>query len=104
MVILLLLAVSLSIYIGIRVGPSDLQLVSRYSAFGISHLYTEQWFYLILFAVFGFIAAISHIAIATKLLIVKNKPLAYMFTWLGIIVLLLAFSVSSSVINVWSPV
>lgn len=103
-IIIVLLAVSLSIYIGVSVHPSDLQLVTHYTAFGVTHLYRDQWFYLFSFIGFALLAAILHIAIAVKLYLTKGHPLAIMFAWLGIGVLIFAWVTAMSIINVWSPV
>ena len=100
----ILLAASLIIYIIVKVHPSDLQLVTHYTAFGVTHLYRDQWFYLLTFIIFAILAAFLHIAIAIKLYITKGHPLAIMFAWLGIGVLLLAWITAMSIINVWSPV
>lgn len=100
---LLLLALSFVTYIILSVHPSELQLVSHYSAFGITHLYRDQWYYLLSFALFGLVIAVLHIAIAIKLLIIKGPSLAVMFTWLGIAIILFGWIMSAAVINVWSP-
>ncbi|MBC7943071.1 hypothetical protein H7X68_01035 [Candidatus Saccharibacteria bacterium] len=100
---LLLLALSFVIYIGLNVRPSELQLVSHYSAFGVTHLYRDQWFYLLNFGVFGLFASIIHVIIAVKIFIVKGISLAILFAWLGIVIILLAWITSFAVLNVWYP-
>ncbi len=99
--ILLLLAISFAIYIGLSVRPSELQLVSHCSAFGVTHLYRDQWFYLLTFAVFGLFAALIHIIIAIKLLLIKGHSLAVLFAWLGIAIVLLAWMTAYAVINIY---
>jgi len=98
-----LLSAALIIYIIVKVHPSDLQLVTHYTAFGVTHLYRDQWFYLFTFIIFAILAAFLHIAIAIKIYITKGHPLAVLFAWLGIGVLLLAWITAMSIINVWSP-
>ena len=83
-IVIVLLALSLSIYIAIRVSPSDLQLVTHYTAFGVTHLYRDQWFYLLTFIGFALLTAFFHIAISLKIYLTKGHPLAVMFAWLGI--------------------
>lgn len=100
---ILLLALSFVIYIGLNVRPSELQLVSHYSAFGVTHLYRDQWFYLLNFGVFGLFASIIHVIIAVKIFIVKGSSLAILFAWLGIVIILLAWITSFAVLNVWYP-
>ncbi len=100
---LLLLALSFVVYIGFKVRPSDLQLVSHYSAFGVTHLYRDQWFYLLSFGLFGLFVAVIHVILTVKLFIVKGDSLAVAFAWLGIVVMLLAWATAFAVLNVWSP-
>ncbi|MBC7869004.1 hypothetical protein H7X69_02405 [Candidatus Saccharibacteria bacterium] len=100
---LLLLAFSFVVYIGFKVRPSDLQLVSHYSAFGVTHLYRDQWFYLWSFGLFGFFVAAIHVILTVKLFMVKGDSLAVAFAWLGIVVMLLAWATAFAVLNVWSP-
>lgn len=99
----ILLSIGFVVYIGFQVRPSELQLVSHYSAFGITHLYRDQWFYLLNFGLFGIFAAALHIILAVKILMLKGPSLAISFAWMGIILILLAWATAYAVINVWSP-
>ncbi|MFZ3009468.1 MAG: hypothetical protein WA030_00400 [Candidatus Microsaccharimonas sp.] len=91
-------------YIILAVRPSELQLVTHYTAYGVTHLYRSQWWYLLGFGGFALLAAFLHISIAIKMYITKGHPLAIMFAWMGIGILLFAWVTSFSIINVWSPV
>ena len=91
-------------YIFVTVRPSELQLVTHYSAYGVTHLYRDQWFYLLSFAGFGILVAVLHTILAIKLFLTKGHPLAIMFAWIGIGIIILAWVTSFSIINVWSPV
>ncbi|CAN5404414.1 hypothetical protein BH10PAT4_BH10PAT4_1880 [soil metagenome] len=99
--ILVLLAISFAIYIGLNVRPSELQLVSHCSAFGVTHLYRDQWYYLLTFGFFGLFAAAIHIMLAVKLLMIKGHSLAIMFAWLGIAIVVLAWMTVFAVINIY---
>jgi hypothetical protein len=103
-IVTLVLMVAYVAYILITVRPSELQLVTHYTAYGVTHLYRDQWFYLLSFAAFGLMVAFLHITIAIKMYITKGHPLAIMFAWLGIGIIILAWVTSFSIINVWSPV
>ncbi|MFZ2125914.1 MAG: hypothetical protein WAV04_00160 [Candidatus Microsaccharimonas sp.] len=103
-IVTVVLMVAYMAYIFITVRPSELQLVTHYTAYGVTHLYRDQWFYLLSFAAFGLIVALLHLAIAIKMYITKGHPLAIMFAWLGIGIIILAWVTSFSIINVWSPV
>lgn len=103
-IILVLLTIAFVIYIALTVHPSDLQLVTHYTAFGVTHLYRDQWFYLLSFIGFAVLSTFLHIAIAIKIYITKGHPLAIMFLWLGIGIIIFAWITAISIINVWSPV
>lgn len=103
-VITLVLTVIFVTYILLAVRPSELQLVTHYTAYGVTHLYRNQWFYLLSFAAFGILVALFHIALAIKLYVTKGHPLAIMFAWLGIGIIVFAWITSASIINVWSPI
>lgn len=102
--IMLLLALVSAIVIGFSVHPSELQLVSHYSAFGVTHFYRDQWFYLFVFIAFGPLLAILHSIIAIKLLIVKGHAIAIMFTWFAIGILFIGWTTALAVLNVWTPI
>jgi len=97
------LAIIFVIYVAIAVKPSDLQLVTHYTAYGITHLYRSQWFYFWSFAIFAVLVALIHVAIGLKLYLAKGHPLAILFVWLGFCIILFAWITTSAIINVWSP-
>lgn len=99
-IIIVLLAMGFVLYILLAVRPSELQQVTHYTAFGVTHLYRDQWFYLLSFAGFAIITAFMHIAIALKLYITKGHPLAITFAWMGIGVLVLGWLTSLWLINI----
>ena len=99
---LFLLTIIFAITTSLSIQQSEIQLVSHYSSFGITHFYRDQWFYLISFVLSGIIFAILHIIVAIKLLVVKNRLFAIMFTWLGIgIIVLGCWTTAMTVINIW---
>lgn len=103
-VITLVLALGFISYIIINVRPSELQLVTHYTAFGVTHLYRDQWYYLFTFVGFALLVAFFHITIAIKMYLTKGHPLAIMFAWMGIGIIIFAWVTAFSIINVWSPV
>jgi hypothetical protein len=99
LVVFLLISVSYAIVIGLSIHSSERQIISHYSAFGITHFYFDQWFYLLSFVVFGVIVSIMHTIISIKLLIVKGHPLAIMFAWVSIGIILLGWSTALTVLS-----
>ncbi len=102
-VVTVFLAIAFVIYIGVVVRPSELQLVTHYTAYGVTHLYRDQWFYLLTFGGFAVITALINTGIALKVYLTKGHPLAIMFAWFGIGIIVFAWLTSFSIINVWSP-
>ncbi len=99
-VFMFLFAVSCAIIIGLNVHPRDLRLPSHYSAYGITHFYFDQWFYLLVFVVFGLVVFTLHSVIAVKILIVKGHSMAIMYAWSGIGIIILGLVTALSVLNV----
>jgi hypothetical protein len=95
----ILVAIIYSVVIGVLIHPSERQVISHYSAFGITHLYFDQWYYLFTFVIFGVILAVVHTVIAVKLLIVKGHSLAIAFTWISIGMLLFGWTTALMVLN-----
>lgn len=67
---------------------SELQVPVRYSSFGITNFYREQWYYQLAFMAFGLIVYAAHTAIGLKLLEKKGQGFAVAFQWLTVVVLL----------------
>lgn len=100
---LALVAIVSSIVVALFIHPSEIQVVSHYSAFGVANFYRDQWFYKLVFVAFELAAAALHILISVKLLIIKGRPLAVMFAWFGIAIVALGLVTALSVINCWIP-
>lgn len=100
---MLFLSAVITIYISINLRPSELQLVSRYSSFGDTNFYRDQWYYLISFVLFSWIVAISSIAISKKIYDLSGRALALLFAWMGVLTIILGLITTSSVLNIWSP-
>jgi len=96
-------AISFVLYVALNVHPSELQLVSHYSAFGVTHFYRDQWYYLLAFGVFGLLVAVMHISLTVKILIVKGQTLAILFAWMSIAMIAFAWMTTFALLNVWSP-
>lgn len=102
-IITIFLTLAFIIYILLSVRPSELQLVTHYTAYGVTHLYRDQWFYLFAFGGFALLVAFLHISLSIKIYITKGHPLAIMFAWMGIGILIFTWVTAFSIINVWSP-
>ncbi len=101
LLVVLLLALSLvyTIVISLNIHPSEVTVYSRYTAFGEAHFYKSHWQYLLSFAVFGPLVAITHAALMVKLYAIERRQTALLVGWLGVVLLLLAFVYAMAVLG-----
>ncbi len=88
------------IYVALSLNASDLQLATRYTSFGETHLYRSKWYYLLSFIGFGLIFLVAHTGMTIKLYVSEMKQLAYAFAWLSLIVLGLLIYYTYSVLGI----
>ena len=87
-------------YVAISLSASDLQLAIRYTSFGDTHFYRDQWWYLMGFIGFGILFVIAHVGLIVKLVAIELRQFAVAFAWLSIIVLVLMFAYTHSVLGI----
>lgn len=102
-VVLFALAIFFATLLIVGIRSNELQLVSRYTAFGTTHLYRDQWFYQLLFPIFILTVAVIHIAMSKKSYETINRHMALLFAWLGVGMVIFAWITANSVLTVWSP-
>jgi hypothetical protein len=97
---LLLGGMAYIIYVGFNLKSSDLQLAIRYTSYGETHFYREKWWYLLSFIGMGLLFVVAHISLVAKLLAINMRQLAQSFAWLSLIILVLMFAYTYSVLNI----
>jgi hypothetical protein len=90
-VLIVLLVIIFSVIMSLLIHPAEIQPISHYSAFGITNFYKDQWFYRYAFIIFEVIVGILHIAISIKLLQTKGRPMAILFLWFGVGIIIAGF-------------
>jgi hypothetical protein len=98
--IFILACIAYCIYVGVSLRPSDLQVAVHYTAFGGTSFYSEKWYYLISFIVFGLILAVIHPILVVKLYVQERRQMAILFAWFSYLLLLIAWIITSSVLKV----
>lgn len=98
--VLILLCLGYCTYVGVSLRPSDLQVAVHYTAFGTSGFYREKWYYLITFIVFGVLVGAIHTALVVKLHMQGRRQIAFMFAWMSILLMIIAFFMTQSVLKV----
>lgn len=89
--ILLIATLAFIVLASLRVSPSELQIPIRYSSFGVTNFYRDNWLYLLNFVIFGGVMFAVHSLLALKLYAIKGRQLALPFLWLGVGVFIIAY-------------
>lgn len=99
-IILVLVGLVFMASIALSIRPTELQVVTHYTGFGLTNFYRDKWYYLISFVVFGLLFVVMHIAIACKLYVEKGRMLALGFLWFSVALLVLAWFIIRALLNV----
>lgn len=86
----------------LQIRPSDVQVPVRYSAYGVTNLYRDQWFYLLSFVGAGLLLLIAHPLVILKLLQEKGREFALGFAVMSIVVSFTAILLTLAVFRVVS--
>lgn len=95
-----LLVVILLIMGAVYIRPSELQVPVRYSSFGITNFYREQWFYQLTFMAFGLLVYIMHTLVGLKLYQQKGPGFAVAFQWLTVLLLFITLATVGAIFQV----
>lgn len=79
---------------------SELQVPVRYSSFGITNFYREQWFYQLAFIAFGLAVYVLHTLVGLKMYEKKGHSFAVAFQWLTVAILLIAVVTIAAIFQV----
>lgn len=97
---LLVLSIGYVLYVGFKIEPSDVQIVTHYTAFGPTNFYRTRWVYLLTFIAFGLLFAAAHSILALKLLAEKDRSFAIGFLCLSLGMLGITFALTASILNI----
>ena len=97
---LIAIAAAYIIYVAVQLSPTELQVATRYTAFGETQYYRTRWYYLLTFIGFAVVLAISHIAIMVKLKNREMRGMAIAFGYLSLIILFILLSITRSVLGI----
>lgn len=90
-IMLLVMALVFVVLAALRITPSDLQIPIRYSSFGVTNFYRDNWYYLLSFVAIGVVMFLTHSFLALKLYAMKGRGLALPFLWLGVGMFVVAY-------------
>lgn len=87
------------VVIGLTLQTRDIQVYTRYTAFGEAHFYKNHWYYLAGFLVFGAVSTIGHLALMVKLHNLERRHSAFVVGAAALVVLLLGASYGLSIMG-----
>lgn len=99
-VIAILFALIAGIYFALSIRVTDLQVMTHYTAFGVTNFYRDKWYYLLNFVGFFVIAAGLHSAIIVKLYGLKGRDFSIIFGWVTLVLLVIGLIIARAVFGV----
>lgn len=100
LVVFVIVTLAFMIYVGANIHPSELKIVTHYSAFGTTNFYRDTWFYLLTFVIFGLTILVVHTLITLRLLVLKGNELALSFVWVSVVMIFIAAAFVNQVLRV----
>jgi hypothetical protein len=96
---IILVSILYVVYVGLSLRPQDIQVVTHYSAFGVTHFYRTKWYYLIGFALFGILIMVTHLAVLIKLTSQNMRSLAIGYAWFTVALVAIAAVMTHSILT-----
>ena len=96
----LLLILAYTVYVGVSVRPSDLQVAVHYTAFGEANFYRDKWYYFVNFIAFALLMGVAHVTIIAKLYTQGRRHMALLFSYLTILLILIFWIITASVLRI----
>ncbi|MCA9341705.1 hypothetical protein KC952_04225 [Candidatus Saccharibacteria bacterium] len=84
----------------VRLHATDLQIATRYTAFGETQYYRNHWYYLTSVVIFIIMIAISHIVLVAKLLQQEMRNIAILLCYGTLFILLISVIMIHSIFSV----
>ena len=84
LVVLAVFSLAVAVFIGMTIEPSELRIITHYTAYGSTHFYRDQWVYMISFIIFIVMVAILGVGVSLKLLRQDREVLALLYGWISI--------------------
>ncbi|MEK7620785.1 MAG: hypothetical protein AAB395_00330 [Patescibacteria group bacterium] len=100
--LLVVICLVITILLVFRIHPSDLNTQVRYSAFGVTHIYSNAWYYLLPVVLFSLTTLVLHSLITIKLFNETNQYIARLFIWVTIAVVVIGAFIGSAVLGLAS--
>lgn len=99
-VTIIILTLLTGVTLAIRLNSTELQIATRYSAFGETQYYRNQWYYLLSFVIFIIMIAGTHVALMAKMQQRDMRNQAVLFGGLTIFILIIVSLIAHAVFSV----
>ncbi len=98
----LVICVGILVFLAFSISPSERQIAVHYTSFGTTNFYRDKWYYLLGFVGFVVVMAVVHCLLTYKMLREKGRELAVAFSWLGVIMAVIAVGFLVQIIKIAS--
>lgn len=100
--VLLMASIVVSVIFAVQIHASELNIPTRYTAFGvgITHIYNDNWYYLLNFIIFIIANLFIHTFIALKLFSQRGAVLARLFIQASVVLIVIEYFLISSVLGI----
>ncbi len=96
----ILVMIGIIIAIAVMIEPRETQVITQYSAFGVTGFYRGYWYTLWAYAALELIIVIGNAILSIRLVQIERREFAVMLMWLTIGLSIVAFLFARSIIKI----
>lgn len=100
--ILIVLALLVVVMGLVNIRPTDLQVPTRYTAYGITNFYRDKWYYAIAFILFVLSIGALNVLASLRLYAVKGREMALAYLWLSVIIMVISAATVFAILKLTS--
>lgn len=97
---IMVISVIAVVLLAVRLSATELQIATRFSAFGETQYYRNQWYYLLTFIVFILSIAGAHIALIAKMIQRDMRQYAVLFGSITLLMIVVISLIAHAVFSV----
>lgn len=97
-----LVSIFSAVFLAMSIRASELQVVVRYTGFGITNYYRDKWYYLLSFIAFIIVLLVIHYMMAFKMYRIKGKNMARVMLTLFIILVVISTTIFYNLLKIAS--
>lgn len=100
MLLIAFVGVAYVIYAALSLSPTELQIATKYTAFGDTQYYRNKWYYLLTFIGLAVVIVSTHTGLMAKLHAREMRSMAVAVGWLSVLLLAILFVITRSVLGI----